>query len=143
MAEAAEQFDDEEVPGNVPSPTPGKEKPDWYYNEHPKGGGEDSSDDLRDKEVSGGSKPRHLHAVPDGERSFLSTSGSGSQGAGQFSLGGWLRRRKRRATLAVSLFVATMVAAVVIFIALLPFKILHIVNNLQSRFYSTSENAVQ
>ncbi len=51
---------------------------------------------------------------------------------------------KNRGKLIIGGVAASLVALLIIgFFALLPFKILHIVNNLQSRFFATSENAVQ
>ena len=38
---------------------------------------------------------------------------------------------------------AVITASIFIFLSLIPFKIMHIVNNLQDRFYATSENALQ
>ncbi len=53
-----------------------------------------------------------------------------------------LGKQNRIFLLGGSSFVLIAIALVVIFLALLPFKLLHIVDNLQSRFYGTSENAV-
>lgn len=51
------------------------------------------------------------------------------------------RRRKVFAGGAVAGAIVT--ASILIFLSLIPFKIMHIVNNLQERFYATSENAIQ
>ncbi len=59
---------------------------------------------------------------------------------------GFIRRqlgKRNRIFLIGGPVVGALVIALVIFFSLLPFKILHIVDNLQSHFFSTSENAVQ
>jgi hypothetical protein len=51
--------------------------------------------------------------------------------------------RNRKNTVIGGAATAVIIAAMFIFLAALPLKILHIVSNLQNRFYATSENAVQ
>jgi hypothetical protein len=58
---------------------------------------------------------------------------------------GFVRRqlgRRNRLFLIGGAGTMIVVIAIVIFLSLLPFKILHIVNNLQNHFFSTSENAM-
>jgi len=59
---------------------------------------------------------------------------------------GFIRRqlgRRNRIFLIGGTATTITVIAIVIFLSLLPFKIMHIMNNLQSHFFSTSENAMQ
>jgi len=59
---------------------------------------------------------------------------------------GFIRRqlgRRNRIFLLGGSVTAIIIIAIVIFLSILPFKIMHIMNNLQSHFFSTSENAVQ
>jgi hypothetical protein len=53
------------------------------------------------------------------------------------------RWRRKRVAVAAVLVGGAAAAGIAIFLALLPLKILHIVNNLQSHFYESSTNAVQ
>ena len=54
-----------------------------------------------------------------------------------------LKTRKRKAALGGSLAAVLVAGAIIAFLSLIPLKILHIVNNLQSRFYGTTQNAVE
>ena len=64
-----------------------------------------------------------------------------SQESGGF--GEWAKKRRKKIIIAAVAAIASVVAAIIIFISLLPFKLLHIVNNIQDRFYSSANNAVQ
>ena len=67
----------------------------------------------------------------DSNRGFWRGPGSGQ---------GW-RRKKVGITAAVA--AATAAISIAIFLSLLPLKIMHIVTNLQNRFYATSQNALE
>ncbi|HEX5395329.1 MAG TPA: hypothetical protein VFW52_03210 [Candidatus Saccharimonadales bacterium] len=53
-----------------------------------------------------------------------------------------LKTRKRKAALGAGIVAVLIAAAVAVFISLIPLKILHIMNNLQSKFYASAENAM-
>jgi hypothetical protein len=82
-------------------------------------------------------EPRYENQVGSGYSA--SSKGSGTSKLRYMMIG--TGRRKTASGAVISSIIAGMIIAV--FFSLLPLKILHIVSNLQNRFYATSENAVQ
>jgi hypothetical protein len=104
------------------------------------------STDPRSESVQGvhGLKAAEKEAAKPEEHE--NTVGEGYKaGAGEHH-GTWrtaiLKTRKRKAALGAGIVAALIAAVVAIFISLIPLKILHIMNNLQSKFYASAENAM-
>lgn len=74
----------------------------------------------------------------DPDRIGKGYTGGGSPG---FSLRGLTRTRKRKLLIGVSLAAAIAAISITIFLVLLPLKVLHIMTNLQERFFATSDSA--
>lgn len=150
MAEPARQLDDEpdqsiyDESGTVPS----NPKPDLKALE---GGGETTEPrrgHLKDADTGHPSRDR-LSAAEEGAPSNISRQedqvGRGYK-PGSRSQPIWksfVQNRKRAWLIGGGISAILAGASIAIFLALLPLKILHIVNNLQNRFYAASQNAIQ
>ncbi len=107
------------------------------------------SDKLEKAEQAGG-EDSGVSDAESNERTKLQES-EGQVGAGyrhedNSRLGGFkslFRGRRRKMFIGGGLVGALIAAMIALFLTFLPLKILHIVNNLQTRFFSTSENAVE
>ncbi|HEY5550167.1 MAG TPA: hypothetical protein VIK37_03170 [Candidatus Saccharimonadales bacterium] len=89
------------------------------------------------KELKNAEKPTQPHEDIVG-------SGYTGQGAHRPSrFRGLLRTRRRKVLFGGGLLAVLVTAAIALFISLIPLKILHIVNNLQDRFYATAENSME
>jgi hypothetical protein len=102
----------------------------------PRGEGKASPDELNKAEKEATKPSQHENTVGQGYKA----------GAGEHH-STWktnlLKTRKRKAAFGGSIAALLVGAAIVAFLSLIPLKILHVVNNLQSRFYATTQNAVE
>ncbi|MEX1059297.1 MAG: hypothetical protein WEC17_02610, partial [Candidatus Saccharimonadales bacterium] len=105
---------------------------DWYNANNPKSPAD--PEDLNEAEKNGGDLPKHENTVGDGYK----------PGGHEPPLRSRIfRGRKRKAAIFGGMAAAIIAAIIAAFLFLIPLKILHIVNNLQARFYATAENAVE
>jgi len=146
MAEPARKFDDNPVPGNADSAPPGR--PELKALE---GGGETSDPTGKLSSVGDPSEQSGENAAPGGagtgpeplddhEKSFY-TKGGKTKSHGLFR--GSLGSRKKKITLAIAVLFATIGATIIMFLALLPLKIIHIMHNLEDHFFSSSNSVMQ
>lgn len=95
---------------------------------------QDDNEPLDDSELAQRESTVHQNQVGRGYKKQENKKGLIARG---------LARNNRIFAMAGGGMVLFLIIGIVIFFTLLPLKILHIVNNLQNRFYATSENAVQ
>ena|GEM_PF-732000 len=104
------------------------------------------ANDSSDPRDQGAQSPEDLYkaeASPNSAQHENTVGGGYKPGEHEPSLRSRLFRGRRRKAIFGGSIVALIIAgAIALFISLIPLKILHLVNNLQSRFYATSENAM-
>ncbi|HLG91315.1 MAG TPA: hypothetical protein VI336_04125, partial [Candidatus Saccharimonadales bacterium] len=108
-----------------------------YNSSDPRGDNAPSTENLNQTEQNGGNPTQHENTIGEGYK----------PGAGEHHTAPLrsrlLKGRGRKAAVGGSIAALIIVGLIALFIALIPLKILHIVNNLQDRFYSTAQNAVE
>lgn len=123
------------------------------YDQLPASGKSESTAGLSQKE-STGSGGGNFSYNPASGKATKSTPGASTASAVGSTAGGsnlnaakvyrrFLGNNKKKAAAGVGIVALVMLSIVFIIIGILPMKLLSVVNNLQSRFYATSQNAVE
>src|SRR3989344_3389226 len=113
------------------------------------GTGGKAPENLREAEEDAGSKGKDAEPTKEGAEDLGSKEQTAAEDSGSFykksgkSKAGLRGRLTTRRNVIMGSAAAVVIALIIGFMFILPLKIMHIVTNLQSHFFSTAENAVE